>query len=83
MGSDCKPIECLFQNHLFQIKIWDMDHEDIVIYDNQVACSDGVEDADPCTEIGGGSIVVQKGKKYVKQDQSKKRQTKNLVCRFF
>jgi hypothetical protein len=40
-----------------------MDNEDIVIYDNQVACSDGAEDADPCTEIGGGSIVVHKGKK--------------------
>ncbi len=50
---------------LFRIKIWDKDNGDAVIYNNQVACSDGAENADPCTEIGGGLIVVRKGKKYV------------------
>ena len=48
---------------MFRIKIWDKDNGDVVIYDNQVACLDGAEDADPCTEIGGGSIVVHEGKK--------------------
>jgi hypothetical protein len=46
---------------LFRIKIWDKGSDDVV-YDNQVACSDPGEDADPCTEIGGGSIVIHKGK---------------------
>lgn len=48
---------------LFRIKIWDKDNGDSVIYDNQTACADGAEDANPCTAIGGGSIVVHKGKK--------------------
>jgi hypothetical protein len=38
-----------------------MDNEDIVISDNQVACSDGAEDADPSTIFGAESIVVYKG----------------------
>jgi hypothetical protein len=47
---------------LFRIKIWDKDNDDAIIYDNQVACSDTGDDAEPCTEIGGGSIVIHKGK---------------------
>jgi hypothetical protein len=31
-----------------------------VVYDNQM---DAEDDADPTTEIGGGSIVIHKGKK--------------------
>ncbi len=52
-----------FESDLFRIKIWDKDNGDVIIYDNQVACSDNEDAADPCTEIGGGSIVVHKGKK--------------------
>jgi hypothetical protein len=48
---------------LFRIKIWDKDAGDAVIYDNQVACADDADDADPCTEIGGGAIMIHKGKK--------------------
>jgi len=40
----------------FRIKIWDKD-TDAVIYDNQ---SDGNDDADLTTEIGGGQIVIHK-----------------------
>lgn len=47
----------------FRIKIWEKDNGDAVVYDNQVACPETGEDADPCTEIGGGSIVIHKGKK--------------------
>ncbi len=47
---------------LFRIKIWDNDNNDAVIYDNQIACSDTGESADPCTAIGGGSIKIHKGK---------------------
>ena len=43
----------------FRIKIWDKD-TDNVIYDNKL---DGDDDlADPTTEIGGGQIVIHKGK---------------------
>ena len=41
---------------LFRIKIWDRE-TDQIIYDNQMGDS---EDADPATEIGGGSIVIHK-----------------------
>jgi hypothetical protein len=48
---------------LFRIKIWDKGANDALIYDNQIGCSsDTVDDADPCTEIGGGSIVIHKPK---------------------
>ena len=46
---------------LFRIKIWDVEDGDAVVYDNQVACSEVADDAEPCTEIGGGSIVIHKG----------------------
>ncbi|MBE9475450.1 MAG: hypothetical protein IMY85_11225 [Chloroflexi bacterium] len=49
--------------HRFRIEICEKDNDDVVVYDNQVVCSDGAKDADPCTEIGGGSIVVHEGKK--------------------
>lgn len=41
----------------FRIKIWDKDNNDEIVYDNQLNDS---EDADPTTEIGGGSIVIHK-----------------------
>jgi uncharacterized delta-60 repeat protein/uncharacterized repeat protein (TIGR01451 family) len=44
---------------LFRIKIWDKDNDDAIIYDNQIGDE---EDADPTTEIGGGSIVIHKAK---------------------
>ena len=47
---------------LFRIKIWDKDNSDVVIYDNQVTCLNDAENADPCTQIGGGSIVIHKEK---------------------
>ena len=43
---------------MFRIKIWDKG-TDNVIYDNQSGEND---DADPTTEIGGGQIVIHKGK---------------------
>jgi hypothetical protein len=43
----------------FRIKIWDMDSGNRVVYDNQFGAAD---DAAPATEIGGGSIVIHKGK---------------------
>jgi hypothetical protein len=43
----------------FRIKIWDKDNGDAIVYDNQM---DAAEDADPTTDIGGGSIVVHKAK---------------------
>jgi PKD repeat protein len=47
---------------LFRIKIWDKDSADAVVYDNQVACWDNAEDADPCTKLGAGDIVIHAGK---------------------
>ena len=47
---------------LFRIKIWDKDNGNAVLYDNQVACLDTGDDAVPCTEIDGGSIVIHKAK---------------------
>ncbi|MGH2499784.1 MAG: hypothetical protein ACRDF0_06830 [Candidatus Limnocylindria bacterium] len=41
----------------FRIKIWDKETEE-VIYDNQMGDGD---DAEPTTEIQGGSIVIHKG----------------------
>jgi hypothetical protein len=43
----------------FRIKIWDK-ATDAMVYDNQMGDSDN---ADPTTVIGGGSIVIHKGKK--------------------
>lgn len=43
----------------FRIKIWDKDDGDTIVYGNQM---DALEDADPTTAIGGGSIVVHKEK---------------------
>ena len=40
---------------LFRIKIWDKDNGDMVVYDNELS---GADDADPTTEIGGGSIKI-------------------------
>jgi hypothetical protein len=44
---------------LFRIKIWDRDTDELV-YDNQIGADD---DAEPTTEIGGGSIVIHTKKK--------------------
>jgi PKD repeat protein len=45
---------------LFRIKIWDISNGDAVVYDNQLGEE---EDADPTTQISGGSIVIHtKGK---------------------
>jgi PKD repeat protein len=44
---------------LFRIKIWDMDNNDAVIYDNMLGAEDS---ADPITALGGGSIVIHKAK---------------------
>jgi hypothetical protein len=41
---------------LFRLKIWDMDNNDALVYDNKVGETDPV--ADPTTEIGGGSITI-------------------------
>ena len=45
----------------FRIKIWEKDEQgnEVVIYDNQLGAGD---DADPVTDLGGGSIVIQKAK---------------------
>jgi hypothetical protein len=45
---------------LFRIKIWDKDNGDAIVYDNQM---DALDDADPTTAIGGGSIVIHTKKK--------------------
>jgi len=44
----------------FRIKIWDKDAEDAVVYDNNIGSD---ENADPSTELGGGSIVIHSVKK--------------------
>lgn len=41
----------------FRIKIWEKADGDVVVYDNQTGAE---ENADPTTEIGGGSIVIHK-----------------------
>ena len=43
----------------FRIKIWDKDNADAVVYDNQFGDED---DAELTTTIGGGNIIVHKGK---------------------
>lgn len=42
----------------FRIKIWDVSHGDALVYDNQVVCGDTADNADPCTTLAGGSIVI-------------------------
>jgi len=44
----------------FRIKIKQTGGSGGVIYDNQVACADGSDNADPCTVLGGGSIKIHK-----------------------
>ena len=41
----------------FRIKIWDKNNGDAIVYDNQL---NAVDDADPTTALGGGSIVIHK-----------------------
>jgi hypothetical protein len=47
----------------FRIKIWDLDNNDAIVYDNNVQLSD--DNAEPATVISGGSIIIHKpsGKK--------------------
>lgn len=45
---------------LFRIKIWDLDDGDAFVYDNHM---DAGDDAEPTTEITGGSIVIPKSNK--------------------
>jgi len=47
----------------FRIKIWDRDNGDAPVYDNQMGA---IDDAEPTTVIGGGSIVVHKGEQTAK-----------------
>lgn len=47
----------------FRLKIWNKDQGDALVYDNQMACGDNTETADPCTVNGGGSIVIHAGGK--------------------
>jgi parallel beta-helix repeat protein len=42
----------------FRIKIWDIDNDDTIVYDNKIEAEDG---ADPSTALGGGQIKIHKG----------------------
>ena len=42
----------------FRIKIWDISRGGSIVYDNQVACGDASDNADPCTALAGGSVVI-------------------------
>ena len=44
----------------FRIKIWDENQGDAVVYDNQIVCPNQGDNADPCTALGAGAIVIQK-----------------------
>jgi Dictyostelium (slime mold) repeat len=44
----------------FRIRIWDRNQGDAVVYDNQVACPNQGDNADPCTALGEGAIVIHK-----------------------
>lgn len=44
----------------FRIRIWDQNAGDALVYDNQVSCPGQGDNADPCTGLGGGSIVIHK-----------------------
>jgi hypothetical protein len=46
-----------FEADRFRIRIWDIDNNDAIVYDNQPGTAEG---ADPTTEINGGSIVIHK-----------------------
>lgn len=53
-----------FDTDRFRIRIWDTmgtedEADDVVVFDNQV-CEETGNDADPCTEISGGNIVIHK-----------------------
>ena len=42
----------------FRIKIWDLDNDGAIVYDNNIEQTD--ENAEPATNIGGGSIIIHK-----------------------
>lgn len=50
----------------FRIKIWDKVN-DLIVYDNNLELE---ENAEPATEIGGGSIVIHKSKEKIAQIES-------------
>ena len=52
MDADLTPSA---ENDRFRIKIWDIDNSDAIVYDNNI---DGDDNADPATEISGGSITI-------------------------
>jgi hypothetical protein len=44
-----------------RIRIWDQNQGDAVVYDNQVTCGGNQGDnAEPCTTLGGGVVVINK-----------------------
>jgi predicted outer membrane repeat protein len=49
----------IFTVDRFRIIIWDKDNGDTIVYDNQVV-GDKANEANPTTEIGGGSITIHK-----------------------
>jgi hypothetical protein len=44
----------------FRIKVWDQNQGDAVVYDNQIGCPNQGDNADPCTALGAGAIVIHK-----------------------
>ena len=44
----------------FRIKIWDLDNNDAIVYDNNIEQTD--ENSEPATLISGGSIIIHKPK---------------------
>jgi hypothetical protein len=44
----------------FRIKVWDQNQGDAVVYDNQIVCPNQGDNADPCTALGAGAIVIHK-----------------------
>ena len=42
----------------FRIKIWDAANGNAVVYDSQIPCGDTANNANPCMNLGGGSIVI-------------------------
>jgi len=44
----------------YRIRIWDENQADAVVYDNQIGCPNQGDNADPCTALGGGAIVIHK-----------------------
>jgi hypothetical protein len=47
----------------FRIKIWDKSQGNKVVYDNQVNTANTLDNADPITALGGGSIVIHEVKR--------------------